>query len=485
MRLPRLLVPLAVAGLSVPLALSAVAGPRSTAPRFVQYTSPVGVNLLTGAPEPVAGVIQTLKDNPAGVPVFGIYSQTGVGDKCGEPTLGVDPKTGNVLYQCGLQTLRITGLTKDGRSTWTPVQAPVESLQSSDPILWRDTDTGRVFVNQLMPQGCSAQAYTDDFGSSWTQGPVGCAIGISFDHQTVGTGKPTSLRATPAYKNVVYYCTNDLAALQCGVSLDGGLTYGPSHPVSTDPGESCSPIVGHIKSAPDGTTYLMPDGCSDEAGDQAVFVTTDNALTWTKRSIPHATAGDAGHPSLSVASDGTVYAAWGSKDNESGGGRVYVSVSRDKGAHWTLPMALGKELGVHVTRFPLTAAGDGDRAAVAYLGSTSSDNPASNKLFQGTWRMYVSYTYDRGRHWRTYDATPGSPVQVGSICTGGTSCTTGPKSDRNLLDFNDMVLDGQGRVVIAFADGCLKPKGCTTLDRLRKGAIIKQTSGKSLFRRFD
>jgi hypothetical protein len=482
---PRPLLALAVAAVSVPLALSAAAGARSNAPTFVQYTSPVGVDLITGAPEPVAGLIKQVKENPYDIPVFGIYSQKGIGDSCGEPSLGVDPKTGNVLYQCGLQTLRITGMTKDGRSTWTPVQPPVESAQSSDPILWRDTDTGRVFLNQLMPQGCSAQAYSDDFGSSWTQTTVGCALGISFDHQTVGTGRPTSLVTTPAYKNVVYYCTNDLEALQCGVSLDGGLTYGPSHPVATAFNDSCSAIVGHIKSAPDGTTYLMPDGCSDEAGDQAVYVTTDNALTWTKRSIPHATEGDAGHPSLSVASDGTVYAAWGSKDNAEGGGRVYVSVSRDKGAHWTLPVPLGRELGVHVTRFPITAAGDGDRAAVAYLGSTDTGNPGRNKTFQGTWRMYVSYTYDRGRTWKTYDATPGSPVQVGSVCTGGTSCTTGPGSDRNLLDFNDMVLDGRGRVVIAFADGCLKTKGCTTKDRLRKGAIIKQTSGKSLYRAFD
>ncbi|MCW2670045.1 MAG: hypothetical protein JWO27_1942 [Frankiales bacterium] len=87
-------------------------------------------------------------------------------------------------------------------------------------------------------------------------------------------------------------------------------------------------------------------------------------------------------------------------------------------------------------------------------------------------------TYDRGRHWKTYDATPGSPVQVGSVCTGGTACS----DDRNLLDFNDMVLDGKGRVVIGFADGCLKTKGCTTADRLRKGAIVRQTTGPGLYR---
>ncbi|HUR14163.1 MAG TPA: sialidase family protein [Mycobacteriales bacterium] len=491
MRLPRPLLGLTVAAVFVPLALTAAAGTRTVAPTFVQYTSPVGVDLLTGAPEPVAGVIRTAKQNPLGVPVFGIYSQTGIGDSCGEPTLAVHPKTGEVLYQCGLQTLLVNKFGKKGTATWTPVQPPVEGVQSSDPILRQDPTTNRVWINQLMPQGCSAQAYSDDFGRSWTQAPVGCGIGISFDHQTIGAGKATALTTTPLYPNVLYYCTNDLAALNCGVSLDGGLTYGPSHPVAVTPpqdpgvGDSCSPIIGHIKSAPDGTTYVMPDGCSDEGGDQAVFVTTDNALTWTKRSIPHASQGDAGHPSLGVGSDGTVYAAWGSKDNGGGGGRVHVAVSRDRGAHWTMPKALGKELGVHVSRFPLAVAGDGDRAAVAYLGSTDDGNPGSNRNFHGTWRMYVSLTYDRGRTWKTYDATPGSPVQVGSICTGGTSCTTGPLSDRNLLDFNDMVLDGQGRPVIAFADGCLKTKGCTTKDRLRKGAILKMASGKSLYRRFD
>lgn len=484
MRPSRLVLPLVAVSLAVPLVMSASAG-RVAAPAFVQYTSPVGVQLTTGAPEPLAGAIKAVKNNPAGVPVFGIYSQTGVGDSCGEPTLGVDPRSGNVLYQCGLQTLRITGMDAKGRSTWTPVQPPVEAAQSSDPILWRDPDTGRIFINQLMPQGCSVQAYTDDFGTTWTQGPVGCALGISFDHQTVGTGRPTGAVASPLYKNVVYYCTNDLVTLNCGTSLDGGLTYGPAHPVFTDPLETCSPIIGHVKSAPDGTTYVMPDGCDDEVGKQAVFVTTDNALTWTKRSIPRSTAGDAGHPSVAVGKDGTLYAAWGSKDNEDGGGRVHVAVSRDRGAHWTQPMALAKELGVHVSRFPLAVAGDGDRAAIAYLGSTSTDNPNSAKSFFGTWRMYVSYTYDRGRHWATYDATPGSPVQVGSVCTDGTACTTGPNSDRNLLDFNDMVLDGRGRLVIAFADGCLKTKGCTNRDRLRKGAILKQTSGRGLYRAFD
>ncbi|MEO6204157.1 MAG: hypothetical protein ABIO67_02060, partial [Mycobacteriales bacterium] len=168
----RLALPLLAVTVMVPLVANA--GAASNAPTFVQYTSPVGVDLLTGAPEPVAGVIKTLKQNQFGVPVFGIYSQTGIGDSCGEPSLGVDSKTGDVLYECGLQTLKVTGFGKNGSSTWKPVQPPIEGVQSSDPILWRDTDTGRVFINQLMPQGCSVQAYSDDFGSTWTQSALGC-----------------------------------------------------------------------------------------------------------------------------------------------------------------------------------------------------------------------------------------------------------------------------------------------------------------------
>src|SRR5690348_14891472 len=180
MRAPRVFILLAVAALGAPVVAASASGP-SSAPTFVQYTSPVGSTLHTGAPEPAATVIQDAKDNPLGVPVFGIYSQNGIGDRCGEPSLGVDSKTGNVLYQCGLQTLLISNFGNNGKSTWTPVQPIVESLQSSDPILWRDPTTGRVFVNQLMPQGCSVQAYSDDFGRTWTQDPIGCGIGISFD----------------------------------------------------------------------------------------------------------------------------------------------------------------------------------------------------------------------------------------------------------------------------------------------------------------
>jgi len=72
--------------------------------------------------------------------------------------------------------------------------------------------------------------------------------------------------------------------------------------------------------------------------------------------------------------------------------------------------------------------------------------------FTGTWYGFVSTTYDGGKTWTTVNATPNDPVQRGPICTKGTLGCSG--NTRNLLDFNDLTIDGKGRVLAAYADGC-------------------------------
>src|SRR3954469_7885629 len=127
----------------VPLVAMAQSATAGNAPTFRQYTSPAGVDTYVGLP-------------PTGLPHTGNYSQSGIGDSCGEPTLGVDRKTGAVLYQCGLQTLRVTAFDKKGAgsATWTDVTGLLEGYQTSDPILYTDPTTRRTWVNQLDLQGC-------------------------------------------------------------------------------------------------------------------------------------------------------------------------------------------------------------------------------------------------------------------------------------------------------------------------------------------
>ena len=121
--------------------------------------------------------------------------------------------------------------------------------------------------------------------------------------------------------------------------------------------------------------------------------------------------------------------------------------------------------------------------------------------FMGTWHLYVAVTYDRGRHWTTTDATPEAPVQRGCI-EFNASCpsTRGSDDQRNLLDFNDLTIDREGRVLAAYTDGCQpdlgppKKHGTCLADATRLSglapeiqgpAMARQTCGRGLYARFD
>jgi MYXO-CTERM domain-containing protein len=100
-------------------------------------------------------------------------------------------------------------------------------------------------------------------------------------------------------------------------------------------------------------------------------------------------------------------------------------------------------------------AGDQNRAAVTFLGSTTAGDDAP-ETFPGVWYLYVAFTYDGGQTWQTVNAIPGDIIQRGGICTGGVGCGTNAdgSTSRNMLDFNDETIDNHGRVQIAYTDGC-------------------------------
>src|SRR4029078_7664421 len=139
----------------------------------------------------------------------------------------------------------------------------------------------------------------------------------------------------------------------------------------------------------------------------------------------------------------------------------------------------------------------GNRASVAFLGTktpgstqaASFGKSADGKTFTGaTWNLYIAPTYDRGATWKIVNTTPGDPVQRGCVWNSG-----GSNPCRNLLDFNAMTIDKTGRVMIGLSDGCVGPElaggnDCVA-DRsvsanklVNHGAIIRQLSGKTLFR---
>ncbi len=87
------------------------------------------------------------------------------------------------------------------------------------------------------------------------------------------------------------------------------------------------------------------------------------------------------------------------------------------------------------------------------------------------------------------------------LCNAALSAPTAracPDGTRNLLDFNDLTVDKQGRVLAAVADGCVTADCIRGVDRnsdgrldsndndgTDKATIIRQTGGKRLFAAFD
>ncbi|HEX8078484.1 MAG TPA: hypothetical protein VF511_11765, partial [Chthoniobacterales bacterium] len=191
-----------------------------------------------------------------------------------------------------------------------------------------------------------------------------------------------------------------------------------------------------------------------------------------------------------IGTDNTVYLGY-----INGDGRPHIAVSRDHGQTWGNDFEVGLPVGcapgdhyapcrVKSAVFPVVVAGDGDRAAFGFLGSTTGGNYQDQATFQGIWDFYVATTYDRGAHWVTVNATAGEPVQKGSICLLGVICG----NDRNLLDFNDISVDAEGRSIAAYADGCVPANGCvspTFTGRDRKAAIVRQLTGRRLFAKND
>ncbi|HEY1402707.1 MAG TPA: hypothetical protein VGB05_01130, partial [Pyrinomonadaceae bacterium] len=345
-----------------------------------------------------------------------------------------------------------------------------------DPILYTDRQTGRTIISQLAGTN-SLSALTDDDGETWIPNEGG-PLTSGVDHQTIGGGPyhaPLN-GGTPVYPNAVYYCSQDLVTAFCARSDDGGLTYGPAIPMQI---LTCGGIHGHVQVAPDGTVYVPHRQCNSN---QAVVVSEDNGITWTVRTVADTDATSSTYdsipgdwdPAVGVGSGGTVYFGY-----ENGDGTPHIAVSHDRGRTWVDDQNVGIPYGIRNTAFPTVIAGDDDRAAFAFHGSTDPNNTDA-----GVWHLYVATTYDGGKTWNVVNATPHDPVQRGSICTEGFGVDACVKGDRNLLDFMDIQVDKQGRVLVGYADGCVNcsnPSG----SRSKLATIARQTCGRRLFKQFD
>jgi hypothetical protein len=380
-----------------------------------------------------------------------------LGRNAGEPSIGDNWLSDTAFYVSGLQSLFVTfndtcpanGLS----STWANRPAQTQIAVDSDPIGFTDPVTGRSFTGQLtlLTPTCKT-SFTDNDGAVWvpTQGS-GLASGV--DHETIGGGifhAPIPSLPTP-YNHAVYYCSQEGQSNTglCSLSVDGGLTFGPSVLVTPALINVCSGLHGHVKVSPkDGSVYLPFNSC-DGAG--SVAVSEDNGTTWTVRHV--ATSGPGAvstapsasfqDPAVSVDANGRVYFAIGNNDTQAA-----VATSDDHGATWQNLFNVSDIYGLKNVRYPAAIAGNTNRAAVSFYGTTTPGD-ALQPDFAGVWHLYVAHTFDGGSTWTTTDATPNAPMQRGCIWARG-----GANICRNLLDFYDMTVDKDGRVLVGYVNGC-------------------------------
>lgn len=433
-----------------------------------------------------------------------LHSPTGIGDNSGEPSIGANWKSGNIMTNAVLDTLRVSFNTSTSPATpsWTLVDSPITSTTSLDPILFTDHDTGRTFVSQLAGT-TSLAAFTDDDGATYTPSQGG-GIASGVDHQTVGGGpfkactalqaqlNPVPCAALAArgpltsYPHAIYYASQDIGLAQMALSQDGGLTFEAAHPMYTL--AQCGGLHGHIKVGPDGTVFVPNKSCS---GAQGLIVSQDNGLTFTVQSVTGSTPG-VSDPSVGVGAKGRVY--FGYSD---AGGHPMIATSDDNGQSWHNNQNVGAGFNIQNTAFPEVVAGDNDRASFFFLGTPSAGPGTADDtstIFSGVWHGYIATTIDGGKSWLTVDATPQDAVQLGVVCTFGTTC---PSGTRNLLDFNDITIDKVGRVYAAYTDGCISSACITagntstadhtkaTNDGATKATLLRQGTGISLFSQYD
>jgi len=499
----------------------------------------------SSAPATVTAPSQTTATTP-GLPRFQNYpAPEGIAGNVGEPSIGGNWKSetthSNSMFDIpnGGRAMLFGGFSPDlYRATFNDCSSPADVLweakplllastprAAGDPILFTDHDTGRTFVSQLeglTPAG-STTDITDDDGDNFTPSE-GSSLPSDIDHQTFGGGifHSGGLGPVTAYPNAVYYASQSVSDARAALSQDGGVTFGPAFPMYTI--DDCAGLHGHIKVSPkDGTVYVPNVGCGGSlpfheiGAKQAVIVSEDNGMTWSIRPIPDSTTHGNGNeqntilgtrdPSVAIDTDGTVYFVYQAEDrlteyttdpaDKAGNTHPKVAVSHDKGLHWGPSIDVGANVingnPIKNATFVAATAGSGGRAAVAFFGTeTGGNNWACGEgydcsgdtmlfprdSFTGIWYLYISTTFDGGQTWTTQNVTSGDPIQRGGICYGGTC--------RNLLDFMDIQIDKEGRILVAGEDGCIGAcvdGGPNTFSA--KGFITRQSGGKRMIAQFD
>ena len=431
-----------------------------------------------------------------GEPLAMDFVFSNVGEQGAEPSIGVT-SSGCIFFIAFEKPMRSC----DYGQTWTNTRDITQAPFTNDPYGWVDPITDRVFNIHMMGLQTTWVGWSDNDGETWAGNPHDSGTTPLNDHIKLGSGPWTGEGpygsiggiSSNIYETAVYFCYNKLAGIFCFTSFDGGATFeagGQIIGLATTNGG----LHGAITTAPDGTVYLPP-----RVQTPTIILSKDNGFSWEERYMGE----DVGTPSIrkngevATDTDSNAYNIWVGNDQG-----VYMSRSIDSGNTWEQTSIRISPIEVISATFPHTSAGDPGRIAITYLGSENADALGQPDIDGEPWDgnahyattnvshyLYVTYSLnalDENPIFHTQKVSP-DPVQVGSICLNSGDCRSNEGgSNRNLLDFNDLHIDLEGRVYIAFADGCTGTcaSGNDTTasnSRDRLGSVYYLGNGPSLY----
>jgi hypothetical protein len=330
-------------------------------------------------------------------------------------------------------------------------------------------------------------------GASWPQkgqGPIlpfnSSNMPLFVDRQWLDAWIPPGKTTNEANVYITYH---DFVASQIWVnaSTDGGRTFGLWTDAITDPtaelASFCSTIPGGLKVVQSGphagrvyVAWLAADilnpatGCNltQAQAFHTVWVawSDDGGQSWTDQLVFD---GGFFHDGSEIFADlaldnrGNPYVAFAMNLQDEFD--IWVAASFDGGSTWNgksdgtgAPIRVNAERGTHY--FPTIAAGDPGKVVVGYLATPfvtptlPNGKPQPVADADADWFVYLAQSVNLRSARPTWHSIKVNkrPMHHGDICTLGLFCSAVPGSNRNLLDFIDVVIDPSGRAHLVYTD---------------------------------